>query len=358
MAAGTLDLLAEVGVGPLWRQRRSRSVISSIPGAGLEVYEEIWRGAAAALDGEVTDLGHRVLEIRRGAATTRVFRNLVMLDNPVSLHVSTQKSLVHRWLSSHGIPVPLHVEFDYRDLRPALDFLDARGGPCVIKPASGTGGGEGVTTGVRTPAQAAAARTIASRFDERILIEHQAVGNEYRLLFLDGKLLDAVGREPPSVVGDGRSTVDALIGAENAKRAAARGRAGLFPLRMDLDCAFAVAGAGLGLASVPPAGRRVGVKGTANDGGPNQNHGAKALLAPSLVAQAAAAMTIVGLRLGSVEVVTPDPGKDLNEAGGVLLEVNCNPGLHYHYQVANPAQAVPVAVPILETLLSQQEVKG
>jgi hypothetical protein len=49
--------------------------------------------------------------------------------------------------------------------------------------------------------------------------------------------------------------------------------------------------------------------------------------------------------------VTPDPTRSLVEAGGTILEVNATPGLHYHYQVANPAHAAPVAVPILKRLL-------
>jgi cyanophycin synthetase len=59
----------------------------------------------------------------------------------------------------------------------------------------------------------------------------------------------------------------------------------------------------------------------------------------------------VGLRLASLEVVTSDLEQPLAQSGGVIVEVNATPGLHYHYQVANPAQAVAVAIPILRSLL-------
>ncbi len=39
-------------------------------------------------------------------------------------------------------------------------------------------------------------------------------------------------------------------------------------------------------------------------------------------------------------------------SGGSILEVNGTPGLHYHYQVVKQPTENPIAVPILERLLS------
>jgi cyanophycin synthetase len=76
-------------------------------------------------------------------------------------------------------------------------------------------------------------------------------------------------------------------------------------------------------------------------------------VSPELVQRAAAAAGAAGVRLASVEIITPDPTRALEDVGGVVLEVNGAPGLHYHYLVSEPQCAVPVAVPILECLLSQ-----
>jgi cyanophycin synthetase len=59
----------------------------------------------------------------------------------------------------------------------------------------------------------------------------------------------------------------------------------------------------------------------------------------------------VGLRLAGVDLVAPSLDGSLAETGGVVLEVNCTPGLHHHYLVADPEGATRVAVPILERLL-------
>ena len=71
----------------------------------------------------------------------------------------------------------------------------------------------------------------------------------------------------------------------------------------------------------------------------------------ALVADARRAAGVVGLRLAGVDVITSDADRSLAEAGGVVLEVNGTPGLHYHYEVAEAANATRVAIPVLRKLL-------
>jgi len=49
------------------------------------------------------------------------------------------------------------------------------------------------------------------------LVEQQAQGDVYRLLYLNGKLLDAVQRSSPSVLADGRSSIRKLIQLETKR---------------------------------------------------------------------------------------------------------------------------------------------
>jgi cyanophycin synthetase len=74
-------------------------------------------------------------------------------------------------------------------------------------------------------------------------------------------------------------------------------------------------------------------------------------IAPAVLADAARAASVVGLRLAGVDLITPDAGRPLAETGGAVIEVNADPGLHHHYQVADPETATPVAVRMLERLL-------
>lgn len=348
-----LDLLRSLGIRHAWARRRDAARVDAIPTDGSRAgYEEIWRDAAGELGAEVVKLPHGFLEIRRGEARTRVWNHMVPLDDGVTLKLSLEKALVHELLAGAGVPVPQHVELDARRPEPAQALLAQHADAWVVKPVAGYGG-SGATTGVRTARQLRRAIVRAGRIDRRLLIERQARGDVHRLLLLDGELLDVVRRRSPSVTGDGRSTIGALIAQENRRRIEqARGaRPGL--LHADLDCLFTLEAAGLSLDSVPSAGARVAVKTSVSQGSAQDSEGVlrDGGVSPELVAEARAAVDAIGLRLAAVEVVTPDVSRSLREAGGVVIEVNGPPGLHYHYDVREPQHAVRVAVPILRKLL-------
>ena len=356
--ATRLDLLRETGVAEL-RAQQSHAEEASVWGPRVRrlVYREVWEEAAAAVGAEVHSLDGDFLELRRGGASTTVYFHLVMLDDALTLQLALDKGVVHARLRRRNIPVPDHLLFRPTDARAAQQFLDAGGGrPCVVKPASGTSGGEGVTCGVRSHEEFARATLHAARWSDEVLIERQALGDEYRLLFLDGELLDVVRRRSPHVVGDGEHTIAELIAGVNRERAESGGRAGLTFLAVDLDCLLTLRRSGLSLRSVPGAGAGVAVKSAANQNGAADNETVPMSdLCAEVVHACAEAVAAVGNRLGGVELLTPDPSRPLADVGGALLEVNGTPGLHYHYIVRDRERATRVAVPLLETLLRDAE---
>lgn len=274
------------------------------------------------------------------------------LDAEVTLELASDKGLVHSFLTGAGLPVPEHLAFDHRDLGAAAGFLERAGGPCVVKPGSGSGGGWGLASNVRTREQLARAVLNASRYSSRILIERQAPGALHRILVLDGEVIGVVRRRPPTVEGDGRSTLAELIAAENRRRLDAHGHAGLWPLRVDLDSLFTLEGLGQRLDAVPPAGAIVTVKNVTNENRLEDNETVTEPVGEGLAREARTAAELVGLRLAGLDVIAQDLSQPLAEGGGVVLEVNGAPGLSHHYHVADATKATPVAVPILERLLS------
>ena len=85
----------------------------------------------------------------------------------------------------------------------------------MLKPVQGAGG-RGVAGQVRTLDQLKRALVHAGRFSADVLIEQQAPGDSYRLLFLDGVLLDTLRRPQPRVVGDGSTTIESLISVKRS----------------------------------------------------------------------------------------------------------------------------------------------
>jgi D-alanine-D-alanine ligase-like ATP-grasp enzyme len=348
-----LDLLRSTGVRYA-RQRRSEearlTALASDP--RKSAYRVIWQEAADAVGAQLSVLSGEFLEIRDNGTRARVWRHWVPLDDAVTLKLALDKMAVHDLLSKAGLPLPDHHEWDASDLDGALRFLEHAEAACVVKPTGGASG-SGATTGVRTRDQLLRARLRAARVGRRLLIERQAEGDMYRFLFLDGELLDAVRRRPPRVTGDGRRTIRELIAAENESRLDPSHPISMPILRVDLDCLSALEAAGLSLRSVLPAGETVAVKTVTSQNRISDNETVREPVCADLVEEARVAAAQVGVRLAGVDLITGDLSRSLKESGGVIIEVNGTPGLHYHYQVADEVNATRVAVPILRRLLEE-----
>ncbi len=310
----------------------------------VDEYRGYWEAAARSLGAEFVPLSESVWEVRRAGRRTRLSNYVTECDDPVTLRVAGDKVLCLRLAADAGVPVPRHVVVGAADLEPAYRFLAEAQGPCVVKPAAATSSGLGVTTGIRTRAALRDAAALASLYDPRLLVERMVVGESCRLLYLGGVFLHAVRRRGVRVTGDGARTVGQLLGA-------ARGR-----LERDGLAAHTLAAQGLTLASVPPAGASVLVRGV-----PVVEDGARELrtvydepvtdrCASGLVEQLAAVVRAIGSEFAGVDIVSLDLEGPLRPGGGAFLEVNTTPGIHHH-GVGQAGGANPVAAPVLAYLL-------
>ncbi|HWE93145.1 MAG TPA: hypothetical protein VG269_04160 [Tepidisphaeraceae bacterium] len=313
-----------------------------------EFYERMWREAAETLGGTARRLNFEISEIEIDSFRTRVVHNVSEIDSPPTLAVLHDKPLTHRILIGQGLSVPRHATFTPKEMGAAAEFMQNAGGDCVVKPAGGTGGGRGVTTGIRKMSHLAFAAAHAAVYSDQLLIEEQIEGENYRLLFLDGELIDSFVRRHPTVVGDGRTSVDRLVEAANEARLQSQAGVSQVLLTVDLDMRRTLAKQGLSLGAVPEAGRVVKLKTVINENSGADNETATPLLCQSVIGDCAKAVRALGVRFAGIDLVTRDPGVPLAESGGVILEVNGTPNLYYHYKKKDGA--FPVAVHLLEHL--------
>lgn len=333
-------------------------------------HRDLWLAAAErlGLPARATG-GSEVLVELAPDRTFSISRTGSTIEDAAALERAGDKVQMARRLAAHGIPVPAHVVTRLDRIHEAQPFLD-RTGTVVVKPARDTSAGRGVTTSVcdaaalRDAAVAAAAagaragRTsrsgslparLRAKYRELaevpLLVERQVPGANYRLLYLDGELVDAVRRAVPTVVGDGASTVRGLVLRSAVERGTDPVERGGDVVTIDDDMRLTLGRQGLALDSVPDAGTTVVLKTAVNEGAIADQEPVRDSLCPDLVDQCARAARLVGGRLVGVDVITPDPSKPLNAVGGCVLEVNTTPGLAYHYH------GRPGGVDVAETLL-------
>jgi len=311
-------------------------------------YEDVWREAAGELGATFEVLGKEIFKISRSGVSTKVHNNYTILDDPVTLRVTLDKPLVHTMLRSHGLPTPNHTEFSLNNQNKAYRFLSHHR-PCVVKPADGTGAGAGVTTGIETRHQLLKAAVRAAGYGPRLLVEEQVKGDTIRLLYLDGQLLDAVKRGPPTALGDGKSRISQLVQSLNLRRLAAGYELAQVTLKHDLDMERTLARQDLSWRSVPADGQRVVLRTVINDNMADENESVVDQISEGIIATGRRAAELIGARLVGIDIITPDIRQELEEAGGKILEVNTMSGYHYHY--FKQGGACRVAVPILKTCL-------
>lgn len=325
---------------------RARRSVRRAKAHRADFYVELWNRAAAEIGASVTETCGDLFTVTRGDAMARVMRNYTDLDGPVTLRLAGNKPQVHKLLRSQGLPTPEHLQFSLDDLSAALGFL-RRHAVCVVKPAADTGAGSGVTTNVTTRAQLYQAAIRAAGHSSELLIEQQIAGENVRLLFLDGRLLDAVQRCAPAVVGDGRSTIGALVRQANRHRLDGGHAVAQTVLKHDLDMKRTLAAQGLSWRAIPANGQSVRLNTVVNSNSALENVSVMDTISATIVEAGRRAVDAIGARLAGVDVISPDLTTDLESAGGVVLEVNTTPGLYIHEGSCNGS----VATAILEACL-------
>ncbi len=319
-----------------------------------EVVEATWLGPSTAAivaaatargiphlrlnDGNLVQLGH-------GARQRRIWTAETELTGAIAENIAGDKDLTKTLLRACGVPVPEgQVVTSPKDAWEAAQDI---GLPVVVKPSDGNHG-RGVTLDLSNQADIEAAYAVADAEGSEVMVERNIPGHEHRLLVVGGRLVAAARGEIAEVVGNGRSTVLALID-EQINSDPRRGTTEAFPLnRLDLSddpvVVLDLKRQGFEPHDVVPEGRRVLV----------QRNGNVAIdctdeVHPEVAHSVVLAARVVGLDVAGVDVVCEDIRRPLQAQGGAVVEVNAGPGLLMHLKPAS-GQPRPVGEAIVDML--------
>ena len=249
------------------------------------------------------------------------------------------KHLTSALLRERGIPVPDFAVYSAKDLRSAFSAFHGLSHPVVVKPCFGAGG-EGITVGVTTLPEFRKACYRAALTADPIIVERMVAGRHWRVTLFDGQLVFACERLPASVVGDGQSSIEALVSRRNNAITERGGFPSAYPIHVDEDTRAALRGQGMTPASVPAAGQRVVLKRICNAAVGGLTADISASLHDDYLDLAQRAADAMGAKLAGVDIIGPDATRPIDNASVFVNEVNTTPDLLLnHFDVSGSGDA-------------------
>ena len=273
-------------------------------------------------DESLVQLGH-------GRQQRRIRTSVTDRTGKIAEWISLDKDLTKKLLAELGLPVPLGRPVSSAEQ--AWAAACELGLPVAVKPRNADYG-HGIGLNLSTREQVLAAYTAAREYRDEVLVERFAPGEQYRVTVVGNQMVAAVRREPVRLTGDGTRTISQLM--EQANCDPRRGDDLRLPLDRvcaDDDTPQVLAEQGFTLDAVVPAGVEVVLSRIAHSWAGAGVSDVTDLVHPRVAAQAVRAARLIGLDVAGLDVVAQDIGRPLEDQGGVILEVNAEPTIAFHF---------------------------
>ncbi|TVQ16495.1 MAG: cyanophycin synthetase [Leptolyngbya sp. DLM2.Bin15] len=296
-------------------------------------------------------LGARaMIQLGHGVNQRRIQATLSNGTGILGVELACDKESTKSILKDAGVPVPRGMVIYYLDeLKDAID--DVGGYPIVIKPLDGNHG-RGITININSWEEAEAAYDAAQKTSKThaVIVERYYLGQDHRVLVINGQVVAVAERVPAHVIGDGRSTISELVEAVNRDPRRGDGHANILTrIEVDRTTWQLLDRQGYTLDTILSEGEVCYLRATAN-----LSTGGIAIdrtddIHPENVWLAQRIAKIIGLDIAGIDVVTTDITRPLREVDGVVVEVNAAPGFRMHFC---PSVGLPrnVAAPVLDML--------
>ena len=296
---------------------------------------------------------YSLCQLGYGANQKRIQATVTSETSSIGVELACDKEDTKYLLEQAEVEVPRgDIIRRERSLEEACNYV---GYPLVIKPIDGNHG-RGITVDIQNYEDALAAFHHAkdSSRSGAIIVEKFIVGEDYRLLVINNRLVAAAKRTPAHVIGDGESTVDQLIAKVNLDPRRGYGHENvLTQITVNELTKTIIKDAGYTLDSVIPDGERLILKDTANLSTGGTAEDITDIVHPANVSMAERISKIIDLDICGIDIMTTDISQPLSETGGAVLEVNAGPGFRMHLA---PTSGLPrnVAAPVIDKLFPQK----
>lgn len=286
-------------------------------------------------------------------------------DSKIAKQVQRDKWSSNLMIEKLGIPTPKWQIIETLDQ--IEEVWDKYEKPVVIKP-TGLTAGNGVSTGINSIEKAQEAFNIAKEktkkhaeksWQQKIMIQEQVFGDDYRLLVVDGKLEVATKRIPAFVIGDGKSTIKELIEETNRdpRRDTSKPTHILKPIKIDPPLLRLLDEKGLTLESVPRKNEKITLRNVASmsQGGITEDFTDQVGPEIKYIVESIAS-SIHAFVIGA-DILCKDISKPLTKDNGGIIEINTKPEAYLNLYPVIGKQREEVADIHIEKLLKDNKTK-
>ncbi|KKS04850.1 MAG: cyanophycin synthetase [Candidatus Nomurabacteria bacterium GW2011_GWA2_41_25] len=307
-----------------------------------------------------------VVEPEWGIASQIIYKNGVVrslrylsldLNHTASSDIAKDKDYAKFFMEKRGYPIAKGQTFfednwakilkNKRTIFTAVKYVQKSGYPVIVKPNSKS---QGVDVGlVWNKKELISALRKVFKGDRVALIERYMPGRDYRIVVLGKDIISAYERIPLSVMGDGKSSVLALL-KQKQKSFFASGR----DTQINFDDArikMKLHRQGYSLTSILPKGEKIFLLDNANLSTGGDSVDVTNAIHPGFKKIAVNLTRDMGLRIAGVDIMVRkgDIAKNPRSCNYYIIEINAAPGLD-HYVTTGPAQKRIVEAMYLKVL--------
>jgi len=178
-------------------------------------------------------------------------------NNIESHYTAKNKPLSNSIFQENNIPVPYHQIITEENKSYYLNRLNNLNYPVVLKPVDGMQGMD-VNTFIKSPEQFKSILLHLLTKYNKVMLENQVYGDNYRIFVFNDTVIDVIKREQPYIIGNGIDTVDTLINKKNKEQI----RKNLFPT-INLDWNY-IEEQGFQKDSIPEINKKIFITNTIN----------------------------------------------------------------------------------------------
>lgn len=277
-----------------------------------------------------------LVQLGYGNAQRRIEATVTDQTSSIAVDIASDKEWTKSMLRSASIPVP---EGDIISEKEELDkIIEDIGFPLAIKPHN-CNQGKGVSLNLRTAEEAMEAYLKAKAYSNEVIVEKFFQGSDYRLQVINYRFVAAARRTPAMVIGNGINTIRELISQANLDPS--RGNHHeciLTKIKIDKHTEDYLRFQDISLEDVPPHGKEVFLKRTANLSTGGTSEDVTDQVHPEVISMAERVARTIGLDICGIDFISEAISKNLKEGKGIVIEVNAAPGFRMH---THPSKGMP-----------------